>query len=201
MPTPYYLDMSRSFKWNESFIFRYFKVFQVSQMFTYGLSDLLLREYILKVHVLVSSGHKLCQIWNTYIVSCIYWSVVFLNKLLIFFFNKAYYDESCILLIGYRSVVNIAEWLDGSFESQSRLWKAQQWFETRKSHNKYNTFLSLKQSKVKVHIFKNKRIFCRFLKIIHCWNNSVTSEKCIVNEYKIQIFYYKKNLPLPNWCA
>jgi hypothetical protein len=35
-------------------------------MFTYALSDLLLlvvfvlREYILKVHVLVSSGHKLC---------------------------------------------------------------------------------------------------------------------------------------------
>ena len=38
-------------------------------MLTYGLSDLLLlavvfvlREYILKVHVLVSSEHKLCQI-------------------------------------------------------------------------------------------------------------------------------------------
>jgi ABC-type phosphate/phosphonate transport system permease subunit len=28
-------------------------------------------------------------------------------------------------------------------------------------------------------IFKNKRINCRFLKIIHCSNNSVTSEKCI----------------------
>jgi hypothetical protein len=37
-----YLDISRSFKWKESSIFRYFKVFQVSQMFTYGLSDLLL---------------------------------------------------------------------------------------------------------------------------------------------------------------
>jgi hypothetical protein len=37
-----YLDISRSFKWKESFIFRYFKVFQVSQMFTCGLSDLLL---------------------------------------------------------------------------------------------------------------------------------------------------------------
>ena len=34
-----YLDISRSFKWNESFIFRYFKV---SQMFTCGLFDLLL---------------------------------------------------------------------------------------------------------------------------------------------------------------
>ena len=37
-----YLDISRSFKWKESFIFRYFKVFQLSQMFTCGLSDLLL---------------------------------------------------------------------------------------------------------------------------------------------------------------
>ena len=37
-----YLDISRSFKWIESFIFRYFKVFQLSQMFTCGLSDLLL---------------------------------------------------------------------------------------------------------------------------------------------------------------
>jgi hypothetical protein len=53
-----------------AFIFRYFKVFQLSQMFTCGLSDLLLvlavgslvafvlREYILKVHILVSSEHK-----------------------------------------------------------------------------------------------------------------------------------------------
>ena len=36
-----YLDISRSFKWKESFIFRYFKVFQLSHMFTCGLSDLL----------------------------------------------------------------------------------------------------------------------------------------------------------------
>ena len=94
-----YLDISRSFKWKESFIFRYFKVFQVSQMFTCGLSDLLLlavgslvvfvlREYILKVHILVSSVDKLCQICNTCIVSCIYWSIAFLNKLLIFFLTK-----------------------------------------------------------------------------------------------------------------
>jgi hypothetical protein len=91
-----YLDISRSFKWKESLIFRYFKVFQVSQMFTCGLSDLLLlavgslvvfvlREYILKVHILVSSEHKLYQIWNTCIVSCI---LLFLNKLLIFFLTK-----------------------------------------------------------------------------------------------------------------
>ena len=44
----------------------------------------------------------------------------------------------------------------------------------------YITLLSLKQLKVKVHLFKNKRINCRFLKIIHCSNNSVTSEKCIM---------------------
>jgi hypothetical protein len=82
-----------------SFIFRYFKVLQVSQMFTYGLSDLLLlavgslvvfllQEYTLKVHILVSSEHKLCQIWNTCIVhcTCIYWLIAFLNKLLIYFF-------------------------------------------------------------------------------------------------------------------
>ena len=79
-----------------SFIFRHFKVFQLSQMFTWGLSDLLLlavdslvvfvfRECILKVHILVSSEHKLCQTWNTCLVSCIYWSVASLSKLLIFF--------------------------------------------------------------------------------------------------------------------
>ena len=78
-----YLDISRSFKWKESFIFRHFKVFQVSLMFTCRLSDLLLlavgllvvfvlREYILKVHILVSSEHKLCQNSSTCIVSCIY---------------------------------------------------------------------------------------------------------------------------------
>ena len=127
----YIVDISRSFKSKELFIFRYFKVFQLSQMFTRGLSDLLLlavgslvvfvlRECILKVHILVSSEHKLCQIWNTCIVSCIYWSIAFLNKLLIFF-NKAYYQESYILIIEYSSVVTVAEWLDGSFESQSRL--------------------------------------------------------------------------------
>jgi hypothetical protein len=35
-------NISRFSKWKESFIFRYFKVFQVSQIFTCGLSDLLL---------------------------------------------------------------------------------------------------------------------------------------------------------------
>jgi hypothetical protein len=44
----------------------------------------------------------------------------FLNKLLIFLFNKANYQKSYILIIVYSSVVTVAEWLDGSFESQSR---------------------------------------------------------------------------------
>ena len=34
------------------------------------------------------------------------------------FFYKSYYQESNILIIAYSSVVTIAKWLDGSFESQ-----------------------------------------------------------------------------------
>ena len=50
--------------------------------------------------------------------------IAFLNKLLIFlFFNKADNQESYILIIEYSSVATVAEWLDGSFESQSRLEK------------------------------------------------------------------------------
>jgi hypothetical protein len=119
-----------------SFIFRYYKVFQLSQMFTCGLSDLLLlavgslvvfvlREYTLKVHILVSSEHKLCQTWNTCLVSCIYWSIASLRKLLIFFLTTLTI-KSYLLIIEYSSVLTVAEWLDGSFESQSRLEKAQQ---------------------------------------------------------------------------
>jgi len=69
--------------------------------------------------------------------------IAFLSKCW-YFFNKAYYPESYILIIQYSSVVIVAEWLDGSFESQSRLQKALQWFDTRKLQNIYNTFLSLK---------------------------------------------------------
>jgi hypothetical protein len=47
--------------------------------------------------------------------------IAFLNKLLIFFFYKAYYQESNILIIVYSSMVTVAEWLNGSFESQNRL--------------------------------------------------------------------------------
>ena len=60
-------------------------------------------------------------------------------------FNNAYYQESYILIIEYSSVVTVAEWLDGSFESLSRLEKAQQWFDTRKSQNMNYTFLSINQ--------------------------------------------------------
>jgi hypothetical protein len=54
------------------------------------------------------------KIWNTY----------FFKQIVDIFFYKAYYQESNILIIAYNSVVTIAEWLDGSFESQNRLWKA-----------------------------------------------------------------------------
>ena len=36
-------------------------------------------------------------------------------------FNKAYYQESYMQIIEYSSVVTVAEWLDETFESQSRL--------------------------------------------------------------------------------
>jgi hypothetical protein len=37
------------------------------------------------------------------------------------FFNKAYYQESYILITEYNIVVTVDKWLDGSFESQRRL--------------------------------------------------------------------------------
>ena len=45
----------------------------------------------------------------------------FFKQIVDFFFNNAYYQESYILIIKYSNVVTVAEWLDGSFESQSRL--------------------------------------------------------------------------------
>ena len=39
-------------------------------------------------------------------------------KQIVDIFSKAYYQESYILIIEYSNVVTIAEWLDGSFESQ-----------------------------------------------------------------------------------
>ena len=61
-----------------------------------------------------------------------------------FYFNKAYYQESYILIIEYSSVVTVAEWLDGIFESQSRLQKGLQWFDTCKFNNMYITFVKPK---------------------------------------------------------
>jgi hypothetical protein len=110
-----YLDISRSFKWKESFIFRYFQDLSSEQNRLYldssrpfncsncspvvclicyylrsvrSLVVFVLRECILKVHILVSSEHKLCQTWNTCIVPCIYWSIALLSRLLILFLTK-----------------------------------------------------------------------------------------------------------------
>ena len=71
----------------------------------------------------------------------------FFKQIVDIFFSNAYYQElyTCILIIDNSSVVIVDEWLDRSFESQSRLEKAQQWFDTRKSHNMHYTCLSLKQ--------------------------------------------------------
>jgi hypothetical protein len=57
----------------------------MSQMFTCGLSDWISCGRFVGcfciARILVSSEHKLCQIWNTCIVSCIYWSIAFFRKL------------------------------------------------------------------------------------------------------------------------
>ena len=45
----------------------------------------------------------------------------FFKQIVDIFFNKAYYQELYILIIEHSSVVTVAYWLDGSFESQSRL--------------------------------------------------------------------------------
>ena len=42
----------------------------------------------------------------------------FFKQIVDIFFNKDYYQESNILIISYSSVVTVAEWLDGSFESE-----------------------------------------------------------------------------------
>ena len=95
----------------------------MSQMFICGLSDLLSCGRFVGcfciARILVSSEHKLCQTSSTCIVSCINIDqLLFLSKLLIFF-NKAYYQDLYILIIEFINVVNLTEWYDGSFESQS----------------------------------------------------------------------------------
>jgi hypothetical protein len=49
------------------------------------------------------------------LINCIF------KQIIDIFFNKAYYQESYILIIEYSSVVTVTEWLDESFESQSRV--------------------------------------------------------------------------------
>ena len=75
-----YLDISRSLKWIESFIFRYFQVFQVSQMFTCGLSDLLSCGRFVGcfciARILVSSEHKLIYVRPHLLVSCLVYILI-----------------------------------------------------------------------------------------------------------------------------
>ena len=57
--------------------------------------------------------------------------IAFLNKLLIYFFNKAYYQESNILIISYSSVVTIADWL------KMEVWKVEIDFEKPSSGSRH----------------------------------------------------------------
>jgi hypothetical protein len=45
----------------------------------------------------------------------------FFKQIVDIVFNNVYYQELYILIIAYSSVVTVAEWLDGSFESKSKL--------------------------------------------------------------------------------
>jgi hypothetical protein len=56
-----------------------------------------------------------------YLYSVLY--IAFFKQIVDILFNKAYYQGSYILIIEYSSVITVAEWIDGSFESQSRLEK------------------------------------------------------------------------------
>ena len=78
-----YLDISRSFWWKESFIFRYFKVFQVSQMFTCGLSDLLSCGRFVGCFCIA----RMSDLKYLY-VSCIYWSIAFFKQIVDIFLTK-----------------------------------------------------------------------------------------------------------------
>ena len=77
-------------------------------MFTCGLSDLLSCGRFVGcfciARILVSSEHKLCQIANTCIVSCIYLSIAFFKQIVDIF------QELYILIIEFINVVNLAEW-------------------------------------------------------------------------------------------
>jgi hypothetical protein len=127
-----HLDISRYFKWKISFIFRYFNVFQVSQMFTCGLSDLLLLAVGSLVVFCIARTHfkssHTRQFWTwimpdlKYLYRVLYILInCFFKQIVDIYFSKAYYQEAYILIMLYSSEVTVAEWFDGSFESQSRL--------------------------------------------------------------------------------
>ena len=106
-----YLDISRSFKCLK-FSPIWSVWFEIDWFFGSVVVFCIARIY-LKVHVLISSEHKSYKIWNFCIV---YWSITYLNKLLIFFKTK-FTMKSYTLIIRYNSVVTVARWLDGSFKS------------------------------------------------------------------------------------
>jgi hypothetical protein len=88
----------------ESFIFRYFQVFQVSQMFTCGLSDLLsygrFVGYFCIARILVSSEHKLmCSFVFCCLVLIFYYFVLYISNWYRFFFRDA--SMAYILFIGF----------------------------------------------------------------------------------------------------
>ena len=90
----------------------------MSQIFPYGLSDLLLRA-VGSLVVFVLRVLNINYARSEILVSCLVYC--FFKQIIDIFFYKAYYQESNILIIAYSSVVTVAEWLDGSFESQNRL--------------------------------------------------------------------------------
>jgi hypothetical protein len=108
-----YLDISRSFKCP-----KFSLIWCVWFEITWGrfVGCFCIASIYIKVHVLINSEHKSYKIWNICILHCIYWSITYLNKKLIFF--KTMFT---MLIIQFNSVVGVAGWSDGSFESQSRL--------------------------------------------------------------------------------
>ena len=59
-----------------------------------------------------------------------------------------------------------------------------------------------KMIKTKVHIHKNKRIYCGFIKIINCQSNNMRSEKCIKgkgrNSKTVQHLITRRNINVGN---
>jgi hypothetical protein len=134
------------------------------------------------LHMLANSEHKLCQTWNTCIVSCIYWSIAFLSKLLVFFFNKAYYQESTILIIAYNSVVKIVEWTLKYLNINDSSLKYLNINENRKHECQYN-FVVLVLLIVVLFGFLN-------IKSVKIWNKNTTADGNVL----FCIFYIMCNI-------